>query len=102
MTNDEKLKWLNERNAHLAAGGKVERRYYTTGGYSWRDNGEKPCWDSDPENWRIVPIPRKATIRVAYRWGSDSTPQYLFVNEKREPSYELGWKFKEIEITEES
>jgi hypothetical protein len=59
MTNDEKLAWLNEINAHLAQGGKLTF-----------DNGVAfggPSWDSSESDWAIVPLPRKAAIRVAYR-----------------------------------
>lgn len=59
MTNTEKLAWLNDMNAHLAAGGKLE--YKLTDSTWTSEYGTNPQWHSDPINWRKVPLPRKAT-----------------------------------------
>jgi hypothetical protein len=92
MTNEEKLKWLNAMNAHLAAGGEVEYNWET----GWKSTNEAPQWFSTPELWRIVPLPRKATIRVAYRFNS------VFEAVVLTNSSPLGdaWKVATIEVTE--
>jgi hypothetical protein len=96
MTNDEKLKWLNEMNAHLAAGGKLE--------CCW--NGEwtattrvGPSWSSMPDFWRIVPLPRKARIYVAYRWNSDGKFEYTIAQSGIK--YGGDFKMAEIEVSDE-
>lgn len=97
MTNNEKLAWLAEHNAHLAQGGKLEAM--DDDGLWYRDD-LGPCWASTPEFWRKVPLPRKATIRVAYRWFDDGR----FEAEVMHPDdiVNVGCQVKEIEVTEEA
>jgi hypothetical protein len=89
MTNDDKLKWLNEMNAHLAAGGKLRYHDYI--------DTVTPSWNSDPNDWEIVPLPRMAVIRVAYMW----TDKGEFISFLANPGSEAGWKYKEIEVSDE-
>lgn len=98
MNNTEKLAWINDMNAHLAAGGKFEVNY----GSHWRDASVAPNWYSDPIQWRKVPLSRKATIRVAYRWLSDASigPQFRFMHDG-EVVVGNDWQVAEIEVTEQ-
>jgi len=96
MTNDEKLTWLNFMNAHLAAGGKLECIWNC----EWVKAGPKvPDWNSNPECWRIVPLPRRAVIRVAYCWDASGRFYGKYVGHDSPIGGE--WKIKEIEVSDE-
>jgi hypothetical protein len=57
---------------------------------------------SSPDCWRIVPLPRKAVIRVAYRWDESGLRTYTVRTEELSQSYlNSGWKIKEIEVSDE-
>lgn len=94
MTNTEKLAWLNDINTHLAAGGRLE---YDKD--AWRISAVAPSWYSDPAEWRKVPLPRKATIRVAYRWLEDGLRTYTMHTDDLVHAYiDAGWQVTEIEV----
>jgi hypothetical protein len=96
MTNDEKVAWLDQCNRHLAQGGKLEHRYTEADNWMTSEGlSFSPNWLSHPERWRIVPLPRKAVIRVAYRWTDGGIESYV-IQHKYVPGD--GWEIKEIEV----
>lgn len=56
--------WLADMNHHLAMGGKLEYNYRA----GWRKTSYSPNWYSLKEDWRKVPLPRTAKIKIGYRW----------------------------------
>jgi hypothetical protein len=97
MTNDEKVAWLDQCNRHLAAGGKLECCW---DGEWVAARPAVPSWTSEPKNWRIVPLPRKARIHVAYRWNSDGKFEYTIAQSGIK--YGGDFKMAEIEVSDES
>jgi hypothetical protein len=93
-TTDEKLTKLNELNAHLAGGGTLA--YMDAAALT------PPHWGSDLENWSIVHLPRKAVIRVAYRFNIEGSIYHVFIREDEVKAYQDigGWQVKEIEVEE--
>ncbi len=99
LENKAKVEWLNDMNQHLAAGGKLEllqatNRFEATSGF--------PGWGSDPKHWRKVPLPRRATLFLAYRWNIDGSFIHKTVDASQVVCYHNvgGWRVKEIELEE--
>ena len=86
MTPENKthLEWLNDMNSHLADGGKLE---WSDVPGDWTVTTVGPNWCSEPDEWRKVPLPRKAVIRVAYKWtGEGEVMAYVLKPEADSPT----------------
>jgi hypothetical protein len=91
MTNQERANWLNEMNQHIAFDGKLT--------YQGKVTGQVPDWYSFPNEWGIVPLTRKAVIRVAYKWNSDGEFEYTIA--RSGIKYGGDFKMAEIEVSDE-
>jgi hypothetical protein len=98
MTPTEKADWLDTMNRHLAAGGKVQFSDYPG---SWVSSAIGPAYGSDPDEWRMVPLPRKNNIYVAYRWDESGVCKARVVLAGSPPQpLGVAWKIAIIEVTE--
>lgn len=95
MTNDEKLQWLNDMNAHISRGGKLEFEFSA----GWAPVKGYPAWGANPTHWRKVPLPRKETRTFYYWWDKDNDLIWTVCEPGLPPN---GFKYytKEVEFEE--
>jgi hypothetical protein len=97
MTPQERADKLNEFNQHLAAGGSMKERR----GSEWYNTLCAPNFYSEPDNWRMVPLPRKEKIYVAYIFPAKGEFCSCEILETQVEQYQRrGWKIATIEVTE--
>jgi hypothetical protein len=96
MKPQERADWLNQFNQHKAKGGIVE---FQNVHLYWCPVCYGPDWLSNPDHWRMVPLPRTTELYLVCRWTAEGL-DWDMQNFKLE-AVRQGTIVKTIEVTED-